>query len=596
LQLLCKKITNECDRHIGEKLVDEPPYRYGIGTEKGKLSRAIIWTTRPPMDVMESCGLAYILTGDKKYGEEAKRRIIHFFSWDPYGPSSYESNDEPAMWMMMRGIRAYDWTYDLFSPTEREHVESVMKIRASQFYDYLRHRLKYEFYPYESHANRTIGFLGEASLCFADEWAEAEDWLKYVLTMYWNIFPVWGKADGGWHEGPHYWRAYMSFAVHFIVSLRNTTGLDLMEKQFFNNTPYYCLYSNPPYAKISPFGDLEHEPPRKYGQGTLMYQFSTLIQDPYIRWYADYMKEGSGNNVLGIVLRDDDLKAKSPEDLPQSRLFNGIGLASIHTNLGDVENDIHLLFHSDPFGPLSHAHADQNAFTIEAFGEPLAIASGYYPWYNSNHHRNWQWETRSSNSVTIDGWVGQVIRDPVSKGKIVTFQNHRLYDYVVGDATAAYQGRLKKFSRHILHIKPGIFIMLDELEAPKPVTFEWWFHALSEMDVNENDKSIQVSQGDVRMKILFQQKQKLAIKQFSEIPYPPERNEKDQWHIIASTNTKTVSTKIVTVMIPYKKDKEPDISIDNYNEEENEVSLELSMESKKYSINLLPEAIVRNVR
>jgi hypothetical protein len=116
------------------------------------------------------------------------------------------------------------------------------------------------------------------------------------------------------------------------------------------------------------------------------------------------------------------------------------------------------------------------------------------------------------------------------------------------------------------------------------------------MDVNENDKSIQVSQGDVRMNILFQQKQKLAIKQFSEIPYPPERNEKDQWHIIASTNTKTVSTKIVTVMIPYKKDKEPDISIDNYNEEENEVSLELSMESKKYSINLLPEAIVRNVR
>ena len=598
-----KVITDECDPHIGEELVAEPPFRYGIGPEKGELSGWIMRATRPPMDIMEKCGLAYLLTGDKKYGEEAKRRILHFMEWDPYGPSSYESYDEPAMWMLMRGVRAYDWTYDLFSQTEREKVEKVMKIRTSQFYDHLRHRQRYQFTPHESHSNRTLGFLGEASLCFAHEWDEADDWLKYVLTMYWNIFPVWGKEDGGWHEGPTYWSAYMSFAVHFIVSLRNATGLDLMEKPFFSNTPYFALYTNPPYAKISPFGDNEHRAPRKESQGELMYQFSTLLQDPYIRWYSDYMESGSGNNVLGVVLKDDNLKAKPPSTLKPSRYFPGVGLVSLHTELGNAEEDIHLLFHSDPYGPLSHAHADQNAFTIEAFGEPLAITSGYYPWYNSNHHRNWQWETRSSNSVTIDGWIGQPKRDPKSSGKITTFENHELYDYTVGDATQAYQGILKKFVRHIIHIPPGVYIMLDELEAPKPVTFEWWMHAFSEMDVDNENKSFIISQGDARLKVRFLQSEELNLQQFSKIPYPPERGEEDQWHLTATNASPEEAIDIITLLTPFRSNEEKEISVSNLKvtgggstNQTKEISLELIIEKEKYQINFLPKATVRKIK
>ena len=37
----------------------------------------------------------------------------------PTGPTSFFAYDEPPMWMMMRGTRAYDWTYDLFTPDER---------------------------------------------------------------------------------------------------------------------------------------------------------------------------------------------------------------------------------------------------------------------------------------------------------------------------------------------------------------------------------------------------------------------------------------------------------------------------------------------
>ncbi len=556
LRDLCNSIMRRCDAHIGEKLVEEPPYVKGKGAERGKNYQHIFRTTRPPMDMMEYCGLAYLLTSDRKYGDEAKRRILHFFSWDPKGSTAYSSNDEPAMWVMMRGVRAYDWTYDLFSEEEREKVENSMRIRAAQFYDHLKNRRRFHTNPYESHAGRTLGFLGEACLEFAHEWPESKEWLNYVLTLFRNVYPAWGKEDGGWHEGPSYWSDYMSFALHFVVPLRNATGFDLMQKPFFQNTPYYKLYTNPPYAEISPFGDGEHSGPNR-SMGQLMYQFSTLLNDPYIRWYADFMDAGPGASILGVVLKDDSLKSKPPTDLPQSKHFQGVGLVSLHTALGNADKDVHFLIHSDPYGAISHAHADQNAFTLEAYGEALAIASGYYPWYGSDHHRHWQWESKSSNTITFNGGTGQKIRDPKSKGKIVTFVSKPEYDYVTADASQAYQGRLNKFLRRVIHLKsgpykPGIFVICDEVTAPKPVTYEWNLHALSEMTLEEKDKVIIIKQGNARLSANFIESNNITMKQTKGFEHPPEYNEPDQYHAIVSSSGDLKSTKFITVLLPYK--------------------------------------------
>jgi hypothetical protein len=596
LKKLYTDIVNECKKHIGEKLVPEPPYLPEKDPEFGIVFKEILATTRPAMDLMEKFGVAYILTGEKKYGEEAKRRILHFCGWNPNGSTSDEANDEPAMWILYRGIGAYDWTYDLFTPEERDKVESVLKIRAKQFYDRLRYKPggEYHSYNYGSHEGRILGFLGETCLCFAHEWKETEDWLDYVLTLFYNTFPAWGKEDGGWHQGPGYWTAYMSFAIHFILPLKKATGIDLMEKKFFHNTPYYMLYTNPPYAKMSPFGDGESSPPGK-SRGELMYQFSTLLNDPYIKWYADYMKASPGEDVLGIFLKNDNIKGKSLSGLPQSRYFPGVGLVSLHTNLGDANSDVHFLFHSDPYGGYSHSHPDQNAFTLEAFGEVLAIASGYYPWYGSVHHKNWQWQTKSSNSITVDGGNGQKM-SASAKGEIVAFESKDFYDYIFGDATKAYLELLKKFYRYVIHIRPGVFIIYDDLEAPNPVSFEWWLHSLSEMKIDSKNKSILISQGDARLEVLFLQSGELSFNQFKGFPDPPEMGgENDQWHLTASIPSKNTKSRFITLLIPFKKDKEPKISIDNLIEKPDEVSLSLGIQGKKYFISFLPEVVVRQI-
>ncbi|NQT88905.1 DUF4962 domain-containing protein, partial [bacterium] len=472
-----RDLLRNARRCIGDKLIPEPAFRkIKSGPERGKEFVGIFRATRPPMDKMESTALAYVLSGDKALGLEAKRRILHFFAWDPNGSTSLFHNDEPAMWVMQRGIRAYDWAYDLFTPDERKTVEACMRERCRQFLKRLTRR-PFESRPYSSHPARDLGFLGEAALCFIHEWPEATAWLEYVLTIYRTVYPAWGKDDGGWQEGPGYWGAYMGFALHFAAALKQATGEDITRTPFFRNTGYYKLYCNPPFARMSPFGDGQHNGPSR-GSGYLMYAISSLRKDPHLRWYADAIGAGPGSGPLAFSLADPNLKVISPADLPQARVFPGVGLVAMHTNLADPKNDVYLLLRSSPYGSISHGHADQNAFCIEAYGEALAIASGYYPWYSSPHHHNWTRETKAKNCITIDGGQGQVKRSWAAKGRIVHFTTGETFDYAMADASPAYGGCLTKCLRHIVHVRPGVFVILDELAAAKPVTFEWGLHAL----------------------------------------------------------------------------------------------------------------------
>jgi hypothetical protein len=604
------EIRHDIEKHIGEELIKEPPFTKGIGPEFGEYSwRNIFNVTLDLCNKTEAFGLIYLLTADKKFGEEAKRRVLHISRWDPEGGTSDRANDEPAMLVLAQGSRAYDWTYDLYTPEEREIVNRSMIRRAEQFYQRLKYREDREYHVYNrgSHEERICGFLGEAAICFMDECDEAEEWLKYVLTIHWNLYPAWAKEDGGWHQGPSYWTFYHWRVLHFITALKKATNIDLTQKEFFQNTPYYILYTNPPYAKLSPFGDGEHKPPPR-DRAEMMYNYSTLLNDSYLRWYADFMGIGHEKRLLGILLKNDEFEGKPPTDLPQSRYFPGVGLVSLHTDFGNADEDIHFLFHSDPFGGVSHGHPDQNAFTIEAFGEALAIASGYYPWYGSDHHLKWQRQTKSSNSITIDGGKGQQ-GIAAAKGSITTFENKDKYDYIVGDATQAYMGLLNKFYRHIIHIRPGVFVMYDNLEAPGPVTFEWLLHALSEMKINESDKSLLISEGNSRLKISFLQSEKLNFEQYTGFPVPPEipgddtdvslpqhsPQTRDQWHLTASTVSKSDKAKFITVIVPFKKGMEPDMSIENYIEEEDKISMELKFNGKRYQINLLPNVSVMEI-
>jgi hypothetical protein len=546
-----------CEREVDKELVAEPGYR-PKGPDYGPWAVNVMRTTRPPMDVMEKCALAYLVTGNERLGLEAKRRLEHFFSWDPEGPTSFFAYDEPPMWMMMRGTRAYDWTSDLFTPDERTAIEANMRVRAAQFLKRLE-QLPFESRPYDSHAGRLPGFLGECALSFIHEWPEAKEWLRYATLLYATSYPAWGGDDGGWQEGPGYWGAYMRFALHYVVALREATGVDLMQKPFFASTPYYGLYTATPYHQHSPFGDGQTGSPR--GLGTLMYVFSTLTQNPYFRWHAETSNARIGADVLSLATYDPKLEARSPLELPQARGFPSVGLASFHTALGDKENDVSFLMRSSPYGGVSHGHADQNAYVVEAFGRGLAIATGYYPWYGSPHHHQWTRATKAVNSILVDE-QGQTPRRWDAKGELTAFSaadSSDGYDYAEAEAAPAYLERMERFRRHVVHVRPGLFVMFDDLRAPQPARFQWLLHAYHRIDVDEASRILRVENAPAAMDVHLLLPERVTFSQTDRYDPEPESTKgrwENTWHLTAGTVSPARAAQFLTVLVPHRDGKE----------------------------------------
>ena len=552
LKPVIEKLVASCQKAVDEPLVPEPSYQ-PKGPERGPWAVNVMQTTRPPMDMMERCALAYLLTGDRRLGLEAKRRLLHFFSWDPQGPTSLFAYDEPPMWVMMRGSRAYDWTYDLFTPEERAKIEPNMKARALQFLKLLQ-SMPFEANPYSSHPGRLPGFLGECAISFIHEWPEAKEWLEYVTLLYYTSYPAWGGEDGGWQEGPGYWGAYMSFALHFVIALREAAGVDLMQKPFFRNTAYYGLYTATPYHEHMPFGDGQSNRPAPLG--FLMCVFSTLTQNPYFRWHAEAAGRTVEGDVLCLSTYDPSLKARSPLELPQARCFPGAGLVSIHTALGNKDEDISFLLRSSPYGSVSHGHADQNAFVIEAFGKGLAIATGYYPWYGSPHHQDWTRATRAVNSVLVNG-EGQERRSWDASGAITAFIHGDGYDYAEGEAATAYGGRLKKFRRHVVHIRPGVFVIFDDLESQKPSTFQWLLHAYDKIKVDDQGRKLRIERAPAAMDVRLLLPEAITFLQTDKYDPEPERLKgrgemQNTWHLTASTIQPSTSAQFLSVLMPHR--------------------------------------------
>ena len=56
----------------------------------------------------ETLAFVYLITREKKYGEAARKWILHLASWNPDGPTNFKLNCEAAKPMIYRLPRAYD--------------------------------------------------------------------------------------------------------------------------------------------------------------------------------------------------------------------------------------------------------------------------------------------------------------------------------------------------------------------------------------------------------------------------------------------------------------------------------------------------------
>lgn len=563
------KLRAEADRYLKAGPTLEPEH---LGSARDKENAELVkywWPNREQTEracrEAETIAFVYLVTGEKNYGEAARRWLMHLMSWNPDGPTNFKLNCEAGKPLLFRPARAYDWAWDVFTPEERAKVQATMRRRISDAWESgeVQRGVGHLNRPYNSHGNRVWHKIGESGIAFLGEIPEAETWLDYAVNKFYACYPVWSDDDGGWHEGVSYWAGYMGKSVWWLQVAHAALGIDGLKKPFFARVGDYPLYIAPPGSPNSGFGDLSFRPPSSGVGGFMEYHLRMKGsqadggQAAYWRWWTETWGMKGEGGILGF-LYDANLPplpaAKAPADLPPSKVFHGIGVASLHTTLLNSADDVHFLFKSSPFGSQSHGHNPQNTFQLNAYGEPLLATCVYRDLHGSKFHYQWAHSTVAHNGLLVNG-QGQVKHVATPQGRIVAEQFTPGYDYVVGDATPAYGGRLTHYQRHVAFVKSTpspLLVIYDEIVAAEPSAYQFMLHAFKPFTVDESKRSLAVDQPKAGVAVQYLSPVPLTFRQWDGYEPKPSKVFPNQWHVEAATGQKQKSLGVLTVLAPYR--------------------------------------------
>jgi len=562
-------LVREADRLLRSEPTPEPEHR-GSARDKNDLEAIRYWwpnrqQTQKACQEAETLAFVYLLTGEARYGAAARRWILHLARWDPDGPTNFRLNCEAAKPLLYRLPRAYDWAYAALSESDRVTVRRAMLRRATDAWREweIKEGVGHFNSPYGSHANRIWHKLGECALAFLGEIPEAETWLDYAVNKFHACYPVWSDDDGGWHEGVSYWGGYMAKAVWWLQVARSALEIDGFKKPFFAQVVDYPMYVAPPGSPNMGFGDLAYRPvPNSWGGFIGFFTRMSAASSPdshasYWRWWAEQWGMGSQSGILGFLYAANLPSlpaARPPTDLPLSKVFSGIGVASLHTSLINSRDDVHFLFKSSPFGTQSHGHNPHNSFQLNAYGEPLLTTCVYRDLHGSPFHYRWAHSTLAHNAVLVDG-KGQIQHSTAPHGRIMDQQLTQDWDYVVGDATAAYGPRLERYHRHVLFLRPDLIVLWDDLQARQPATFQFMLHALNRFSIDERNVQLTVEHGNAAVDVRYLSEAQLKFHQWEGYDPEPRREFPNQWHVEAATVSESRQASVLTVLLPRRIDE-----------------------------------------
>jgi len=538
-QIYAERLKEDFDAYWASYEVPSQPSKYGDPDprkrtgDKVKLWRGLQDTCNQISTVAEAATLLWILTEEEVYLNKAKAVLLAVANWDADGSTDIYYNDEAhfRLWRKLPGV--YDQIRDSFTAAERATIladfarrgrRSVAWIKESGIKEVKRNSVEAE--P-SSHPVRFMAMTGVSGLALWDDLPEAKEWFAFAYDWYRDVFTPWGGDDGGWAEGPAYWRGVYEHAV-FQDALKLIGDPLAYSTPFWKNTGYFQVYFVQPYYATS-FGDLSNA--GKFNMEPSVWHFlrhlSKVLHDGYLLSYTDLYSDMRDRpldyglneiwrgypNYTEYLIRDflaslvPEPERKPLSDLPGVRHFEDVGWVSFHSNLGEPEKDIQLSFKSSPYGSFSHSHGDQNAFILNAYGANLAINSGYREYHRSQHHKYYTRQTKSKNGLLID-MRGQDVQNKAARGAITGFEEGDGYAWARGEAKEAYQIlqpliRIESVQRDIVMVDHRYFVIRDRVKGNKPFNVSWLLHAERPIIYNTELGRVQVSSADVHLGVVL---------------------------------------------------------------------------------------------
>ncbi len=489
-----------------DRYLDAPPYSYKVNMPIGG-GKSVPWEytlsdatppshddvpSYPPWTAMtqeqrpdaitvriKALAAAYLITGDIKYAERAKKIVMHLTNWDYWTDRSYGRGKINACLDTGHITKCvglfYDWCYDTLTEQERATIRDALIEKGIKMImaDVGR-------YPPETngYAVLTAG-LACAAVAIRPEDPSGGEYLTKAIEFTKTSFNMCGK-DGGLFEGPGYGTYLLDNFAHVLDAVTAAQiETDIFAHPFLATMPTYTISHMTPDGRVMPcFSD--GGPTAGYAETMSILANRSSTEAAWYLQQISHIKPTTLHQFLRF--NPDNINPVQPTFNP-SRPFVDIGYAILRD--GYKPHTPYLALKSGPFdNPIGHNHYDHNSFVISYLGDWIITDRGYHYRYDPAM-RKFSMGTMGHASAVLDiddGYMQETKlphlgHDQVHKtgGRIEKFFSCDAFDYVQGQAAPSYntdeQIVLDDFTRNIFYFKPYFFVMVDHLAAPEPHSY-----------------------------------------------------------------------------------------------------------------------------
>lgn len=457
------------------------------------------------------------------------------------------TNAHQDSWIWMQDVvLAFDFFHDALTPEQRKKMVDWLNLQIDSFKDDesgFHNSIQPKILTYLRIAYATQGENPRAQ--------EFHDYaLKYLYEA--RMAPIFNQfgAGGGHTEAGWYARVSLWPIVEALELARRVEGYDgfAQAPRFFYGRLAYGLFQS--YPGLWQYGSerfpVEGDGSYLYGGHSENTRHVRMILSQYFRGselarlasnYITRAKNGSNSpaQLINFLYREDVQPPLGLDNAPLSHLASGIGELYARSDWSDGATWFR--FNAGPYWT-GHQHLDTGNFEIYK-GEPLATESGEYIDYSSNHSINYLMRTVAHNCVLVydpnekfpmkttfrDGGRNQYANDggqtktwewPVQdletwnarksefdRGSITAYQNNPQFLFVAADCTKSYNpAKLKSWTRQIVFLRPGTFVILDRVSSTNPA-FEktWLLHSSGEPKIAGQSVAIAGAEGKGRLSV-----------------------------------------------------------------------------------------------
>lgn len=482
--------------------------------------------------------MLYRATGDQRYVETASQyinQIVDYRIWD--GDRPYWTNNDLVTGHLLLGLAlAYDWMYDALPVELKQRMCEVVRFRAGGLVMLMTGgKWTWANQVMNNHGCVVSTGLMAAAAAFAGDvpqagvWAAAaRNWMKTYLANQ--------PADGGDYEGIGYTQYALGAVLIYADLARAEFGDDcyrdtlwlqkVMDFRIQSSIPQksWVIQKQPGNSQrldnaLLSFGDTRQRdyfiptgPARKLAAEYKRGEYLTFADK--IDAADNFCNAAEFLSLLYLYQAQKSGVKPVAAPLPAFGFYPQVGKVLMRSGWNGDES-VMIFRCGTPSGPVAlknfdtiqgdgHVHPDVGAVSLFAAGELLLINSDYS--YKLTKHEN---------TVMVNG-VGQRGDDRQWSDSTEFYQkklapailhaeSHDTFDYAVGDATAAYrpESGLTRFRRHVLFLKPDCWVILDELAADRPSTFEAMYHSLLPGRASDKSALFEGTRGELAIRSLL---------------------------------------------------------------------------------------------